>query len=69
MSRTNKTRIERISSKGDDEANEEGLLTCRFEKKKKRQIQKPLPCMEMLVISFLIDSPLLPRQVLAITLG
>lgn len=35
MSRTNKTRIERISSKGDDEANEEGLLTCRFEKKKK----------------------------------
>lgn len=68
MSRTNKTRIERISSKGDDEANEEGLLTCRFEKKK-RQIQKPLPCMEMLVISFLIDSPLLPRQVLAITLG
>lgn len=61
MSRTGKTRIERISSKVGDEANGEGLLTCRFGEKK-IEIQKPLPCMEMLVISFLIDSPLFPDK-------
>lgn len=71
MCRTDKTRIERISSKvvrwqarsarkGSSHVDTGG---------KKIEIQKPFTCMEMLVIFFMSDFLLLPRQVLAITLG